>query len=1651
MRSIIMPTNTTSIKKLYGLVILLFVLLGSNMATIWRYPPSIPILATQPNGERLSLSFVYFDKEYKEIGAYKHDSSMATVMKDPETGFWVYAKPGADGWSESTGIIVKDSDSIIIRSNKDTPAPPTPSYWHWENCISNERIEEIKQDKSKRRFENINPKMESNSSINRSTFDLPYSASPHVGNIKNLVIFLELSGYPVNPNSNYINSINAIINMMNRSTNSLKSYWKTVSYDALFIDSIIIKDSVGSAFSWNNPMTVEAYLAMSEDNKKYTLKIFVTSVIYYIINNNLISPSTASELDSDNDGYIDNISIVLRTDNFNLSTYGESGFLDYNFTTSPLLLHGKTIDKYCFFYENELLSPSRGLNVLCHEIGHSLGLRDYYKVEFPLSPVGSWTLMSGGLVTPGPHGLLAYLMAEYFPGWGTTIATINSTQTVELNAVSESKTNHAVRINSPYDTDEFFIVEYRRQIGIDADLPGQGLIVYRVNPNAITIGWDVSQNLVNYSGGNIDGDTIIDNEYNPYEILIYRPDGTELNNYADGEINDAFFSNNVARRYINDYEGNPRALLSNNTKGGLNIKMIGSVGSTISFQVLHDDVLAFPLNSYSLQEVINMVCHGGEIHFYGSQNLNNQIISINGKALSFVSNSPNCIFELGSNAKLIVMDSIKPIIFRDLTFVVRNLVEFTNSSLSLENTKFILYNAGPSTFTQVNSLVNLTFDIDSASELQLNSHSFTINGYHVHLQGVIWKNSLATLNIINSPTRITNQNIIQNNAQAVNFFRSDLILDNTTLEINGLDYEIDGTTVILTGNSILRQSSNSRLSLINGAEIIITSGGLEIINGAELINQDSLIDNQLGSQLLIDGGTIEINSGVLWNNGFFTSRNANNTLRMNGGSFINSPSSLFALDTTELFLESATLDFGGGVFHVSDYSVLTALDSLSVLNIANTTFSFSDTTRGQLSLNHVQTNITTSSLLLDTQALIIVGGSFSLTGGEVLVNQTGNLKLQNNALLTLNTGSLLKIVDNQLVIENTNQPFLFDPQQNLVMKNADFYLINSQIEASTSPLTSYQANITLTNNSSLTIDGGNFEYGNYGLTLHDSSLLLNEGTITFTSGAFLDVQGESTIMGNTATDKLYFAGTSRMLLQAESQIISATSTKWGGIEFINVDSLQVPSKIYGSISGIQELLIDRHQVLLSGVKFIDSGRLLVINQGVLEADSLQYTGNTKPIHVLGGQLFMSNSLVSNNLNSEGIIIENSSFPNKLVNVQISANAGDGLTVKNSSLELIGCQITNNQGYGYYGISNQLGLLNGKSVVANNAGDQIRASLLSFPHFKMNEEVPGKSIVMNTFFPNAKYLSLTGTYYAGQRPSPGTEVNCFDLEVDQSDPTKFFPGLNWFLFEPPSRSFAEEIYAAIITNISQGDNAGALTGMQNLYLNYPDSFAFIKAISVLPYLASRIDYDFSELCALFGWEELTFPEPIFAMQTLALGNMFTEQYSEAIDYYELIMETSHDEQEQIMAELDQAYCYYQLVHAGSRSLPSISRRKPTTFHEYLALYDELHGQISPKEEQEKKEDTVPAIIKFSVMNYPNPFNPSTTIYYSLPHESNVELTIYNIKGQKVKTLVKEIKAGGKHRAVWSGTDDLNRVVGSGVYFYRIEAQEFTAVKKMILLK
>ena len=148
-------------------------------------------------------------------------------------------------------------------------------------------------------------------------------------------------------------------------------------------------------------------------------------------------------------------------------------------------------------------------------------------------------------------------------------------------------------------------------------------------------------------------------------------------------------------------------------------------------------------------------------------------------------------------------------------------------------------------------------------------------------------------------------------------------------------------------------------------------------------------------------------------------------------------------------------------------------------------------------------------------------------------------------------------------------------------------------------------------------------------------------------------------------------------------------------------------------------------------------------------------------------------------------------------------------------------------------------------------------------------------------------------------------------------------------------------------------------------------------------------------------------------------------------------------------LDSAYTYYltdlisgDVISGKLNELSQLNISMPKFTSRVYLLADTI--AIVSVDENENQ-NNIPQDFTLN-QNYPNPFNPTTTISFSIPSEGKVQLTVYDILGSEVQTLVNEIKTPGKYDITFNGNQ-----LASGIYFYRLIFKEFSSVKKMILIK
>ena len=117
---------------------------------------------------------------------------------------------------------------------------------------------------------------------------------------------------------------------------------------------------------------------------------------------------------------------------------------------------------------------------------------------------------------------------------------------------------------------------------------------------------------------------------------------------------------------------------------------------------------------------------------------------------------------------------------------------------------------------------------------------------------------------------------------------------------------------------------------------------------------------------------------------------------------------------------------------------------------------------------------------------------------------------------------------------------------------------------------------------------------------------------------------------------------------------------------------------------------------------------------------------------------------------------------------------------------------------------------------------------------------------------------------------------------------------------------------------------------------------------------------------------------------------------------------------------------------------------------LTLNENEGAVLVPTSDVNDEKNPIPLSFELP-QNYPNPFNPTTQINYQIPEDEYVSLEIYNVLGQKVKTLVNQNQTAGKHTIIWEGKDNQNQELPSGIYFYRLKTKQNVETRKMVFLK
>lgn len=299
----------------------------------------------------------------------------------------------------------------------------------------------------------------------------------------------------------------------------------------------------------------------------------------------------------------------------------------------------------------------------------------------------------------------------------------------------------------------------------------------------------------------------------------------------------------------------------------------------------------------------------------------------------------------------------------------------------------------------------------------------------------------------------------------------------------------------------------------------------------------------------------------------------------------------------------------------------------------------------------------------------------------------------------------------------------------------------------------------------------------------------------------------------------------------------------------------------------------------------------------------------------------------------------------------------------------------------------------------------------------------------------------------------------DPQIDVSDNT-FIPH-DISRFCPPEafiidNGIPEEeriLLSSAMEDMNNKNYDAAEVTLKQIITDYPESNEAVVAVKCLYFIENFTDRNFAEFRAYLDEIQAEYGTPLGKMKEdiKTKTYMNEEEFITAIDRLEEVINNPPTPDDSIYAMIDEGYCYLKLAEDSTRAMPVNCSVRPATFTEFQENVRDLESRLSFFNEPETEpyaQDIEDALL---IANYPNPFNPETTVRFSIPFATKVELSIYDIRGQKVCTLVDNEMEKGMHSVIWNGRDNAGKQVSSGIYLYKLTTGNRTAVKKMLLLK
>lgn len=283
---------------------------------------------------------------------------------------------------------------------------------------------------------------------------------------------------------------------------------------------------------------------------------------------------------------------------------------------------------------------------------------------------------------------------------------------------------------------------------------------------------------------------------------------------------------------------------------------------------------------------------------------------------------------------------------------------------------------------------------------------------------------------------------------------------------------------------------------------------------------------------------------------------------------------------------------------------------------------------------------------------------------------------------------------------------------------------------------------------------------------------------------------------------------------------------------------------------------------------------------------------------------------------------------------------------------------------------------------------------------------------------------------------------------------FSPGPNTFFFNVDPNVFQQALIAE-----DEGDIVLAKQLYTSIVTTEPNSLYAVQSLGRLNSLYCESPAQVGELRALYDSYLSTCSDNVLvqsATNKKIMLDRFDGFFDSAIQQYEHELLKCNSEMDSLLCLLDIAYTMQEMYYAdqskGAYMVNSYHAHglNISSLKDAEQEIEQLWEAIMLKSDSTDS-NQVPVPTKLELSNYPNPFNPSTTISFTLPETGAVKMSIYNTRGQLVKDLIKEEMERGFHEIVWDGKNNNGFTVGTGMYFVRIETNKNSKSIKILLMK